>query len=179
MGHVEQMGVRKDVSIHAPRVGGDEVHPSCPSCAAGFNPRPPRGGRPSTRRKTQPPTMFQSTPPAWGATGADVVAGRGGAVSIHAPRVGGDVNQFQARRAGVVSIHAPRVGGDRKAKSHPASHGVSIHAPRVGGDVDRRCAQSGARGFNPRPPRGGRHYVSCFPVEPSQFQSTPPAWGAT
>ena len=35
-----------------------------------------------------------------------------------------------------VSIHAPRVGGDILKRHHtPACLFVSIHAPRVGGDV--------------------------------------------
>ena len=56
--------------------------------------------------------LFQSTPPVWGATGhgldpADVVA-----ISIHAPRVGGDGRAGVALAAGAISIHAPRVGGD-------------------------------------------------------------------
>ena len=34
------------------------------------------------------------------------------AVSIHAPRVGGDDIAVHANHAALVSIHAPRVGGD-------------------------------------------------------------------
>ena len=38
--------VKTDISIHAPREGGDSV--SCRTCSMpwDFNPRPPRGGRP-------------------------------------------------------------------------------------------------------------------------------------
>ena len=80
---------------------------------------------------------FQSTPPVWGATLRERVAGVresdfnprppcGGrpnvkyaathqfGISIHAPRVGGDVCLFQrGERLLDISIHAPRVGGDR------------------------------------------------------------------
>ena len=33
---------------------------------------------------------------------------------------------------------------------------VSIHAPRAEGDLWQRSLPSSLRGFNPRPPRGGR-----------------------
>ena len=55
-----------------------------------------------------------------------------------------------------ISIHAPREGGDVHRKRVDLLADISIHAPREGGD--RR--QSGLSGvvsyFNPRPPRGGR-----------------------
>ena len=58
----------------------------------GFNPRPPRGGRPGT----------------------DVGTKVANAVSIHAPRVGGDsASRIFLPIEILVSIHAPRVGGDR------------------------------------------------------------------
>ena len=57
------------VSIHAPRVGGDSSRPrSCGARLAGFNPRPPRGGRLGKVERLQTVSEFQSTPPAWGAT---------------------------------------------------------------------------------------------------------------
>ena len=180
MGHVEQMGVRKDVSIHAPRVGGDEVHPSCPSCAAGFNPRPPRGGRLSIANTTSIIRVFQSTPPAWGATVATSEQTELRRSFNPRPPRGGRpltmediraLNVFQStppawgatcwRRIGNgrqdVSIHAPRVGGDKSCMVSLRIIKVSIHAPRVGGDL-KACRMA------------GQH---------NTFQSTPPAWGAT
>ena len=78
------------ISIHAPREGGDSSANRCRSCWIHFNPRPPRGGRPSTTISSsiradfnpRPPRggrlnimytivgvqIFQSTPPARGAT---------------------------------------------------------------------------------------------------------------
>ena len=58
-------------------------------------------------------TLFQSTPPARGATqysADDVVANF---ISIHAPREGGD-GLFYRDLTGheMISIHAPREGGD-------------------------------------------------------------------
>ena len=102
------------ISIHAPREGGDSsacvIHPT----HSHFNPRPPRGGRrqtspadlsPQVYFNPRPPrggrllgrilckllTVFQSTPPARGATPSKTA--RISAffiISIHAPREGGD-----------------------------------------------------------------------------------------
>ena len=86
------------VSIHAPRAGGDDQERDLGVPAPGFNPRPPRGGRqllgpgstynlsfqstPPARGATSKPTMFvpriqfQSTPPARGATELVMLQGR-------------------------------------------------------------------------------------------------------
>ena len=102
-------------------------------------------------------------------------------ISIHAPRVGGDITIINFNVAkiyfnprppcggrlqhmprgllvSVISIHAPRVGGDAQRLILPLlALVISIHAPRVGGDFSR----------------GFRHSASA------RFQSTPPVWGAT
>ena len=102
------------ISIHAPREGGDEVlgmghqvapqfqsTPPARGATAGhrvrvggqldFNPRPPRGGRPGDipgnpgqRRH------FNPRPPRGGRRGVLGVCGLVVAISIHAPREGGD-----------------------------------------------------------------------------------------
>ena len=77
---------------------------------------------------------FQSTPPAWEAT---IESGKYWTclgVSIHAPRVGGDLDHIVVPDIFYVSIHAPRVGGDFPSHLVMGHFGVSIHAPRVGGD---------------------------------------------
>ena len=81
------------ISIHAPREGGDIIPEDITTDTSDFNPRPPRGGRPRSRQgpeglgpyfnprpprggrqnvKTshKRPPLFQSTPPARGATAA-------------------------------------------------------------------------------------------------------------
>ena len=58
--------------------------------------------------------------------------------------------------ANTVSIHAPRVGGDVGIATEDVIVVVSIHAPRVGGDDARTEQRLNSRCFNPRPPRGGR-----------------------
>ena len=57
-----------------------------------------------------------------------------------------------------ISIHAPREGGDLHQEYHRAVHSdISIHAPREGGDA----------------------WLFSALMQPQQFQSTPPARGAT
>ena len=101
--------------------------------------------------------LFQSTPPARGAT-----------APLH-----------HGHAALGISIHAPREGGDLTASRSGFSASISIHAPREGGDClilwTRRCR----RYFNPRPPRGGRPKINRYNVYNKGFQSTPPARGAT
>ena len=56
------------ISIHAPREGGDYVFAPGPPSFTDFNPRPPRGGRPGLHIDNLHHQIFQSTPPARGAT---------------------------------------------------------------------------------------------------------------
>ena len=56
------------ISIHAPREGGDSPKVNKASWTKYFNPRPPRGGRPGYVRRDVKRAIFQSTPPARGAT---------------------------------------------------------------------------------------------------------------
>ncbi len=66
----------KLVSIHAPRMEGDASGRFCESASAGFNPRPPDGGRPRISAHTSRPQN----------------------VSIHAPRMEGDCMRRSERR---------------------------------------------------------------------------------
>ena len=102
-------------------------------------------------------TEFLSTLPARGATGGTLPAGRGGSISIHAPREGSDrpdrqdnsladvfLSTLPARGATYgkpayrqtekISIHAPREGSDVQRLTGVSCGGISIHAPREGSD---------------------------------------------
>ena len=61
----------------------------------------------------------------------------------------------------------------------PALGGISIHAPREGGDLALHGMTSLLLNFNPRPPRGGRPPSWEAETATWEFQSTPPARGAT
>ena len=86
----DYVNVANAISIHAPREGGD-IHIL------------------AYRTPTQ---IFQSTPPARGATA-------------------GNPNQICISS---ISIHAPREGGDEYAPTENYDRYISIHAPREGGD---------------------------------------------
>ena len=84
------------ISIHAPRVGGDWRICAGRTCPPYFNPRPPCGGRRKLCIRLKALSLFQSTPPVWGATGAALEIPPEVLISIHAPRVGGDVGDYSA-----------------------------------------------------------------------------------
>ena len=101
---------------------------------------------------------FQSTPPARGATVPPLEPLPDLPISIHAPREGGDDFGGGFDDSGIdISIHAPREGGDNHYCTQLNAVIISIHAPREGGDAFASAA---------------RFFVQ-------QFQSTPPARGAT
>ena len=191
------------VSIHAPRVGGDFSFAFLISAPPGFNPRPPRGGRPHRARSPRQTKQFQSTPPAWGATGKLLGYGVsamfqstppawGATRALHdevcegirfnprPPRGGRHADGHQYGYCDGVSIHAPRVGGDTGDALMPLPlSSVSIHAPRVGGDKWSLWQIPAPYAFQSTPPAWGAtikfDYIDAF----TSFQSTPPAWGAT
>ena len=101
------------ISIHAPREGGDQKGALSCAVAIYFNPRPPRGGRPRQKKSTVPYPLFQSTPPARGATFAGVGVPEVFDISIHAPREGGD--GYESGPQGLYHNFnpRPREGGDR------------------------------------------------------------------
>ncbi len=122
-----------------------------------FNPRSPRGERLGCVQITHDVNMFQSTLPAWGATGAAAVGIVFGEVSIHAPRVGSDGNS-QESNVGIAEFQStlpawgatgydtgfgpvqtfqstlPAWGATLQRSTRSMLLQVSIHAPRVGSD---------------------------------------------
>ena len=77
-------------------------------------------------------------------------------ISIHTLLAGSDDAVAHGVLLPQILIHAPREGGDQVQHHDRPVHGISIHAPREGGD--RRPLRHGAN---------------------LEFQSTPPARGAT
>ena len=78
------------ISIHAPRMGSDRDLGSERHQKAHFNPRSPDGERPQTLGDFYVKSLFQSTLPGWGATGAVFLMRGLVVISIHAPRMGSD-----------------------------------------------------------------------------------------
>ena len=79
-----------DISIHAPREGGDQTARLRYTMNKHFNPRPPRGG----------------------ATGGVVRIQIREVISIHAPARGATRLICPSQSTITISIHAPREGGD-------------------------------------------------------------------
>ena len=148
------------ISIHAPRVGCDDIFDAAIDAHGNFNPRTPCGVRHAAL------VLFREH------TG----------ISIHAPRVGCDkvpvarvvwLYRFQsthpvwgatdasqdASQAGAISIHAPRVGCDNREITSPIDACISIHAPRVGCDPVPASPPFPPNYFNPRTPCGVRPYT--------------------
>ena len=125
----------------------------------GFNPRSPRGERPSRLAGVGKQAGFNPRSPRgerledkgcyYGLTD----------VSIHAPHAGSDrVRVVPSSGGGEVSIHAPHAGSDAGSREQVRSRqGVSIHAPHAGSDRE-----------------GGQ-----IPISSARFQSTLPTRGAT
>ena len=168
---------------------------------ANFNPRPPRGGRRKPTIWFRDSSIFQSTPPARGATCLAMERRDCKAISIHAPREGGDLT-IKRHSINAVFQSTPHARGATLPKrscssltvfqSTPPARGatlllrrcrgilaISIHAPREGGDVGVAAEGMYRIYFNPRPPRGGRLIFRRQVDEWLAFQSTPPARGAT
>ncbi len=147
------------ISIHAPRVGCDQIFATGVISSLPFQSTHPAWGATRRQAKQRPKRRrFQSTHPAWGATGVR--------------RVEFDIPiDFNPRTPRGVrrQVNARQVGARLFQSTHPAwgatttneyGHGVdyiSIHAPRVGCDALAIGALAWAL----------------------VFQSTHPAWGAT
>ena len=149
-----------EISIHASRGGSDIRTSSLIICTL----------------------IFQSTLPAGEATQAEAGTIRQAVISIHASRGGSDHGKAWHEEQSNISIHASRGGSDllrfrrlhhRHFISIHASRGgsdlsplstagllptISIHASRGGSDIKYHSSRKNARHFNPRFPRGKRHY---------------------
>ena len=80
------------ISIHAPREGGDGVLNDALGEDLNFNPRPPRGGRLQVCQiRLFRSFNFNPRPPRGGRLGNLPAQTHDGAISIHAPREGGDM----------------------------------------------------------------------------------------
>ena len=145
------------ISIHAPRVGRDADAPAV-IATINISIHAPRVGRDRRRwARMRHRRRFQSTRPVWGATAIGIQAARVEAISIHAPRVGRDPIAANPSTTAPISIHAPRVGRDEHAVVI-----IRIHCP-----------------FQSTRPVWGATFFDHFDGECSSFQSTRPVWGAT
>ena len=123
-----------------------------------FNPRSPRGERPSI---------------AFDLCGTVDI-------SIHAPRGGSDDRAGDAHGRRSISIHAPRGGSDEFCRLVVKHKGdFNPRSPRGERPISGLFIYTWNKDFNPRSPRGERLSFDFIPVPALQFQSTLPAGGAT
>ena len=125
--------------------------------SAHFNPRPPRGERRYRRREKLLLTLFQSTPPARGATTPEEY--RGHIAKDFNPRPPRGERQREVMYYGnefEFQSTPPARGATIKESGHCCWIRISIHAPREGSDKNYCPEVRFYRYFNPRPPRGER-----------------------
>ena len=146
------------ISIHAPREGGDPSTVSSVMDATNFNPRPPRGGRPAPGGVYQSLNLFQSTPPARGATA------RAATRSFW-------TSTFQSTPPARGATLAVNVGMMCTVNFNPR--------PPRGGRLIALRAYTVLRAFQSTPPARGATSAVTTPSRLTLFQSTPPARGAT
>ena len=188
----------ESISIHAPRAGGDSDGRPAPVSSGYFNPRPPCGGRRQLVLAATSTSDFNPRPRAGGDFGMAGGNGLNQAISIHAPRAGGDGSVSSQSQVQFRFQSTPRAAGINTSGTP-----ISIHAPRAGGDGAEgwNCIKTDTN-FNPRPPCGGRLADSAYDKcvvhisihapraggdnKPTAkiraiciFQSTPPVRGAT
>ena len=125
-------------------------------------------------------TLFQSTPPARGATPPRIATGRQYGFQSTPPARGGDCAAWRRSPASSdFNPRPPRGGRLRVPAAVPGRRHISIHAPREGGDPSQYALAQRGGYFNLRPPRGGRRSSTTASQTWKTFQSTPPARGAT
>ena len=166
------------VSIHAPRMGRDFRH--CVFDGGNwFQFTRPAWGATDPGGQNADCHPFQFTRPAWGATGCGRKASAQDGFQFTRPAWGATASFRKRERLCFVSIHAPRMGRDIEAFM-PASLPSSFNSraphgarPMAGLVADIK------RGFNSRAPHGARRPRK--PLKPcwTTFQFTRPAWGAT
>ena len=134
----EQTEIAGEISIHAPRAGGDNKPSIILRPIFHFNPRPPCGGRLYKANKIHFCYLFQSTPPVRGATKVRYAGLTPTGISIHAPRAGGDGVDLIGDLGEDYFNPRPPCGGRRVLPLDLTTEfKISIHAPRAGGDKIR------------------------------------------
>ena len=121
-----------------------------------FQSTPPARGATSWRQTARNLSIFQSTPPARGAT----------------RRPGSACQRCR------ISIHAPREGGDHRICANKRkSRGFQSTPPARGATDGAICRRRSMGNFNPRPPRGGRPGDALHGVQPAVISIHAPREG--
>ena len=149
---------KRQISIHALRVEGDDGGFSATLNLEYFYPRHPDRGRQSFRMVRSCLCIFLSTSSGRRATEAFANPAHFCSISIHALRVEGDLYKLR------------QIGVDVEFLSTPS--GWRATRPR-------QLLRPEAKNFYPRPPGGGRRKQRGRRQDCSRFLSTPSGWRAT
>ena len=134
-GRLPRPAVPSRISIHAPRMGSDDMMQCIIQPNGDFNPRSPDGERPQWSFGRRLQVLFQSTLPGWGATCS---------VSRCSPDT-------------MISIHAPRMGSDELHNAIRLEYfGFQSTLPGWGATTSPRRRRRRTMHFNPRSPDGER-----------------------
>ena len=145
-----------------------------------FNPRPPRGGRPSNHAGGVQSHYFNPRPPRGGRRFDALKVAGVFVISIHALREEGDACAVLLLAEHVViSIHALREESDTPTRIPASTHTYFNPRPPRGGRPRILPRSQTVKYFNPRPPRGGRLSLKAKVSKLEKFQSTPSARRAT
>ena len=133
-----------------------------------FNPRLPRGRRPSRRWRCSSFSMhFNPRLPRGRRLGYDPSKITVACISTHASLAGGDSIPAVQQVVILISTHASLAGGD-PATTHVCYAGIiSTHASLAGGDAEWAAIALWCKNFNPRLPRGRRQQL--FTILPDIF----------
>ena len=146
------------ISIHAPREGGD-------NSLYGMMAQDP---------------VFQSTPPARGATTTAASPRAFHRISIHAPREGGDSGRTYKSYLGIRHFNPrPPRGGRLLRQFIKQTDNLTFQStpPARGATLRDSEYQTFQPYFNPRPPRGGRLHKSTTYLLMINFNPRPPRGG--
>ena len=172
------------ISIHAPREGGDTGGNQVPLTYQIFQSTPPaRGATPIAVTKKHFPEEFQSTPPARGATcwrRRGTFCGQ--SFQSTPPARGATINRLSLFVVASISIHAPREGGDdcRYYSVCIQRKEAFQSTPPARGATPHCKRQLGLVVISIHAPReGGDIENQQRHIDALIFQSTPPARGAT
>ena len=200
--HTSRLCDDSRISIHAPRMGSDLKHMKLRELV-NISIHAPRMGSDNIVDNVFGLLLkFQSTLPAWGATGQEPVQINTGDISIHAPRMGSDwankdtpepTNLFQSTLPAwgattkyehdmrVVGFQStlPAWGATQVSTKEIQMSLISIHAPRMGSDSLQEQMFSDNIQFQSTLPAWGATSQKDNDLLRLAFQSTLPAWGAT
>ena len=200
--HIEASHGDLDISIHAPREGGDineattvytdSVFQSTPPARGAtlflqprqplpvdFNPRPPRGGRLRGHYVVHLLSVFNPRPPRGGRLRPTPCASLYTSFQSTPPARGATLSVILTTPAPAFQSTPPRGGRPSRILKINSPNGYFNPRPREGGDAEGAGGTRSVSDFNPRPREGGDLVCGLAAHTSQRFQSTPPARGAT